>query len=91
MDAAMIKPAPPKARGIAGVLFVCFLAVATAGALVDLLVLGDGRANILVAPGGRAMLGAAVAIGAVVIGFALRFTLGRPIKDEGGASVRDHA
>ena len=87
----MIKPAPPKARGIAGVLFVCFLAVATAGVLIDLLVLGDVRASILAAPGGRAMLGVAVAAGAVVIAFALRFTLGRPIKDEGGADVRNSA
>ena len=87
----MIKPAPPKARGIAGVLFVCFLAVATAGVLIDLLVLGDGRGNIFVAPGGRAMLGLGVAVGAAILGFALRFTLGRPIKDEGGPGVRDHA
>jgi hypothetical protein len=91
MDAAMIKPAPPKSRGIAGVLFVCFLGVATAGVLIDLLVLGDGRGNILAAPGGRAMLGVAVATGAAIVGFALRFTLGRPIKDEGGPRVRDHA
>jgi hypothetical protein len=87
----MIKPAPPKARGIAGVLFVCFLAVATAGLLIDLLVLSNPRAGILAAPGGRAMLGAAVAAGAAIIGFALRFTLGRPINDEGGAGVRDSA
>ena len=87
----MIKPAPPKARGIAGVLFVFFLAVATAGLLIDLLVLRNERAGILAAPGGRAMLGVAVAAGGVIIGFALRFTLGRPIKDEGGTGVRDHA
>ena len=87
----MIKPAPPKSRGIAGVLFVCFFAVATAGLLIDVLVLGDGRAGILVAPGGRAMLGVAVAAGAAIMGFALRFTLGRTIKDEGGASARDRA
>ena len=87
----MIKPAPPKARGIAGVLFVCFLGLATAGVLIDWLVLGDARASVLAGPGGRAMLGVAVAVGAVIIGFALRFTLGRPIKDEGGSGVRDHA
>jgi hypothetical protein len=84
MDAAMIKPAPPKSRGIAGVLFVCFLAVATAGLLIDLLVLSNQRAGILAAPGGRAMLGVAVAAGAALVGFALRLTLGRPIRDEGG-------
>ncbi|HET9229707.1 MAG TPA: hypothetical protein VFO00_00355 [Vitreimonas sp.] len=87
----MIKPAPPKPRGIAGVLFVCFFAVATAGVLIDMLVLSDARASILAAPGGRAMLGVAVAAGAAVLGFALRFTLGRPIKQEGGAGVRDSA
>jgi hypothetical protein len=87
----MIKPAPPKARGIAGVLFVCFLAVATAGVLIDLLVLADGRVSVLAAPVGRAILGVAVAAGAAIIGFALRFTLGRPSKDEGGTDVRDHA
>jgi hypothetical protein len=83
----MIKPAPPKARGIAGVLFVCFFAVATAGVLIDLLVLDNVRAGILVAPGGRAMLGVAVAAGAAILGFALRLTLGRPTKDEGGTGV----
>jgi hypothetical protein len=83
----MIKPAPPKARGIAGVLFVCFFAVATAGVLIDLLVLDNVRAAILVAPGGRAMLGVAVAAGAAILGFALRLTLGRPTKDEGGTGV----
>lgn len=87
----MIKPAPPKARGIAGVLFVCFLAIATAGVLIDVLVLAEQRTSALAGPGGRAMLGAAVAVGAVIIAFALRFTLGRPIKDEGGGGVRDHA
>ena len=87
----MIKAAPPKPRGIAGVLFVCFLAVATAGVLIDLLVLGNARASVLAAPGGRAMLGVAVAAGAAIIGFALRFTLGRPAKDEGGADGRDSA
>jgi hypothetical protein len=86
----MIKPAPPKSRGAAGVLFVFFLAVATAGLLVDFLVVGGARWNVLVAPGGRAILGVAVAAGAVLIAFALRFTLGRPMRDEGGASVRDH-
>jgi hypothetical protein len=83
----MIKPAPPKARGIAGVLFVCFFAVATAGVLIDLLVLDNVRAAILVAPGGRAMLGVAVAAVAAILGFALRLTLGRPTKDEGGTGV----
>jgi hypothetical protein len=83
----MIKPAPPKARGIAGGLFVCFFAVATAGVLIDLLVLDNVRAAILVAPGGRAMLGVAVAAGAAILGFALRLTLGRPTKDEGGTGV----
>ncbi|HYD71893.1 MAG TPA: hypothetical protein VEF55_02050 [Candidatus Binatia bacterium] len=87
----MIKPAPPKPRGIAGVLFVCFFGVATAGVLIDLLVLSNGSASILAAPGGRAVLGVAVAAGAAIIGFALRFTLGRPIKEEGGSGVRDSA
>lgn len=87
----MIKPAPPKSRGAAGVLFVCLLAVATAGLLIDVLVLRGSRASILTAPGGRALLGAAVAVGAVLLAFALRFTLGRPIKEDGGAGARDHA
>ncbi len=87
----MIKPAPPKSRGIAGVLFVCFLAVATAGALIDLFALPSQRGSLLTQPGARAALGAGVALAAVLIGLALRWALGRPLSDEGGARVRDHA
>jgi hypothetical protein len=72
-------------------LFVWFLAVATAGLLVDVFAIGGSRPNLLAEPGGRAVLGVAIAVGAVLVAFALRFTLGRPIKDEGGASARDHS
>lgn len=87
----MIKPEPAKSRGIAGVLFVCFAAVATAGLLLDLFVLTPSRINIFTLPGGRAMFGVAVAAGAVIVAFALRWALGRPIKDEGEARASDHA
>lgn len=87
----MIKPAPPKSRGIAGVLFVWFFAIATAGVLVDVFVIGGSRPNLLAEPGGRGVLGVAVAVGAALVAYALRFTLGRPLKDEGGASARDHS
>jgi len=87
----MIKPAPPKSRGVAGVLFVCFLGVATAGALIDVFVIGGSRPNLVAEPGGRGALGVAVAIGAVLIAYALRFTLGRPAKEDGGASARDRS
>lgn len=87
----MIKPAPPKSRGIAGVLFVFAAAVATAGLLIDLLVLTPSRINVFAAPGARAALGVGVAVGAVLIGFALRWALGRPLSDEGGTRARDHS
>jgi hypothetical protein len=86
----MIKPAPPKSRGVAGVLFVFFAAVATAGLLVDLFVLAPSRLNVFAAPGGRAIVGLAVAAGAVLVGFTLRWALGRPLKD-GETRARDHA
>ncbi len=87
----MIKPAPPKSRGIAGVLFVFLLGVATAGLAIDLLMLTPATADsVFAAPGGRAALGAAVAIGAVIITYALRWAMGRPVKGE-GARARDHA
>lgn len=87
----MIKPEPPKSRGIAGVLFVFFVAVATAGLMLDLFVLTPSRLNMFTVPGGRAIFGVAVAVGAVVVAFALRWALGRPIKDDGEARARDHA
>lgn len=88
----MIKPAPPKSRGIAGVLFVFLLGVATAGLLIDLLVLTPARgASVFAAPGGRAALGAAVAVSAVIVTFVLRWAMGRPFKGEEGARVRDHS
>lgn len=87
----MIKPEPPKSRGIAGVLFVFFAAVATAGLGLDLFVLTPSRVNIFTVPGGRAMLGAGVAAGAVIVALALRWALGRPISEEGEARARDHA
>lgn len=86
----MIKPAPPRARGAAGVLFVFLLGVASAGVLVNAMVLGGAHTSILVGPGGRAMLGAAVALGAALIAFAMRAALGQPIKSEGEPGVRDH-
>ncbi len=87
----MMKPAPPKSRGAAGVLFVWFFAFATAGLLIDVFVLEPRGGGVLAGPGGRAILGAAVAIAAVLIGFALRFTLGRAVKEQGGPGARDHA
>jgi hypothetical protein len=87
----MIKPSPPKSRGAAGVLFVCFFAVATAGVLIDMFVLANARVDVLAPPGARAMLGVGVAAAAVLTAFAMRWALGRPIKGEGGARARDHA
>jgi hypothetical protein len=87
----MIKPAPPQSRGIAGVLFVCLLAVATAGLLIDMLVVRGPRFSVLADPGMRAVLGAGVAGLAALTAFALRWLLGRPAQDEGEARARDHA
>jgi hypothetical protein len=72
------------------VLFVWFLAIATAGLLIDLFVVRDLAASILAGAGGRGMLGVAVAVAAAAAGFALRFTLGRPVKTDGGADAVDH-
>jgi hypothetical protein len=90
MDAAMIKPAPPQSRGIAGVLFVCLLAVATAGLLIDLFVMRGPRFSVLADPGVRAALGAGVAVLSALTAFAVRLVLGRPVRD-GETRARDHA
>lgn len=87
----MIKPAPPQSRGIAGVLFICLLAVATAGLLIDVFVMRGPRFSILADPGARAVLGAGVAAAAALTAFAIRWLLGRPVQDEGAARARDHA
>jgi len=86
-----MKPEPPRSRGIAGVLFVVFAAVATAGLAIDLLVLAPTRFNLFAVNGGRAMLGAGVAAVAAIVAIGLRWALGRTLQDEGGERVRDHA
>jgi hypothetical protein len=91
MDPALIKPAPPKSRGIAGVLFVCLAGVATAAVLLDVFVLPATGSSLFTAPGGRALLGAGAAAGAALIGFALRWALARPLEDKGDERARDHA
>lgn len=88
----MIKPGPPKARGISG-LALLFCAVALiAGVSLDFALEQGPRFGAIAQPGGRAALGVGVAAAAVLIAHALRWVLGRTPRDEsGGGDAADHA
>jgi hypothetical protein len=88
----MIKPPPPKATGIAGLVFLFCAVAAVAGVGFDLMNGGAGRLSIIAQPGARAVLGVGVAVAAILLAHALRFALGRKIThaDEGGGEHGNH-
>lgn len=80
----MIRPTPPRPSGIAGLLFLFCVVCLIAGVGFDAISDSDVRFGLASQPGARAMIGVAVAVGAVVLGHALRLVLGRKSKGEGG-------
>jgi hypothetical protein len=86
----MIKPAPPKPRGIAGVLLIFCIAGGIAGLGFDLLLGGSGRFSVAAEPGARAVLGIGVAVLLVLVAHVMRLVLGRKPDAEGMGDVRDH-
>lgn len=86
----MIKPAPPKPRGIAGVLLIFCVAAGVAGLGFDLMLGGGGRFSIAAEPGARAVLGIGVAALLVICAHVMRLVLGRKPDAEGMGDVRDH-
>jgi hypothetical protein len=88
----MIKPPPPKPRGVAGFLLPFFLAAGGLGLGLDLMLEPIGGFSIAAQPGGRAVLGVLAASGLVLVAHALRWALGRTSDHaEGGARARDRA
>jgi hypothetical protein len=86
----MIKPPPPKSRGIAGMMMLFCVAGGAAGLAFDLFADMGPRFSAATLPGARAALGVAVALALTLGAHALRLVLGR--KDEtGGPRARDHA
>lgn len=88
----MIKPPPPKSRGIAGVMLLFCVAAGAAGLGFDLFAGMEGRFGVATQAGARAVLGLGVAAVLVLASHALRWALGRKATDEtGGARAVDHA
>lgn len=86
----MIKPPPPKSRGVAGVWLLFCVSALAAGLGFDLFGEMGPRFSIAAQPGARALLGLGVAVVLVLVAHALRWALGR--KDEKGeVRARDHA
>lgn len=88
----MIKAAPPKNRGIAGVLMLFCATSAIAGLGFDLFLDAGVRFGAAAAqPGARAVMGLGVAALLVLAGHALRWMLGRRATEVEGARARDNA
>ncbi len=87
----MIKPAPPKPRGISGLALLFCVVALIAGVSLDFALEQGPRFGVIAQPGGRAALGVGVAAGAVLLAHALRWALGRNPPDEtGGGDARNH-
>lgn len=88
----MIKPPPPKPRGVAGFLLPFFVAAGGLGLGLDLMLEPIARFSIAAQPGARAVLGVALAAGLVLVAHALRWALGRATETaDGGPRARDRA
>lgn len=80
----MIKPPPPKSRGVAGVWMLFCVAAGAAGLGFDLFADMGARFSVAALPGARALLGVGVAVALVLGAHALRWALGRAPRDEKG-------
>lgn len=91
----MIKPAPPKSTGIAGLMLVFAVAASVGGMLFDVLDNSDSRVGLVAQPGAHAVLGVGIAALAIIAAHALRFVLARRTHDapaaQGGADASHHA
>jgi hypothetical protein len=89
----MIKPAPPKTRGIAGLVLLFCVAALIAGVGFDFMIEAGPRVNVIAQPGGRAVLGVGVAAVMVLLAHVMRLALGqRPRANEDGErDAVDHA
>jgi hypothetical protein len=79
----MIKPAPPKPRGIAALMLLFCIVALIVGLGFDFLVGAGGRFSPIAQPGGRAALGVGVAAGIVAVAHVMRMLLGRKPREPG--------
>jgi len=85
--AAMLEP-----RRTGGVLLVFAIVVAIAGAATALdFAIPRSGVPLWERPGGALVMGVGAGAAAALIGFVLRFALGRATDEEGGRDVRDRA
>ena len=87
----MIKPASTSSNGVGGLVLLFCIAALLLGVLLGVLNADDGGFALASQPGSRAVLGAAVAIGAVLVAHGMRFVLGRARKAEEGDDAGPHA
>lgn len=85
----MIKPGPPPTRGIAGLALLFCIVALSIGIGFDFARVDAPRFGLAGQPGGRALLGVAVAVSVVLIAHAMRWLLGRRRKE--GRDAVDHA
>lgn len=86
----MIKPAP-NSNGIGGLVLLFCIAALLAGVLFDVLNQDDNGFALAQQPGSRAVLGAAVAVAAILLAHGVRWALARqrnPDKEDGDAGAR---
>lgn len=87
----MIKPPPPKPRGVAGLLMLFCVSAGVAGLGFDLFAEMGARFGVVAQSGGRAVLGLGVAATLVLAAHAMRWLLAKPAQDQGETRARDHA
>lgn len=82
----MIKPAATSSNGIGGLILLFCIVALLAGVLFDALSADDSSFALASQPGSRAVLGAAIAVAAMLVAHGVRFVLGRKRKadSEGG-------
>lgn len=89
----MIKPAPPKVRGIAGLVILFCVVALIVGVGFDFATDTGPRPNVIAQPGGRAVLGLGVATVMVLLAHLMRVALGLTSRgdEEGARDAVDHA
>jgi len=85
----MIKPPPPRKRGIAPMLLLLCVVALVAGVGFEFISGASARFSVVAQPGGRAVLGVGVATALVVLARGMRWLLAVP--KDGGGDASDHA